>query len=186
MLRWSNRTENTAGDKAVPHAAHRAGWIWTPALKLASSLQTHRAERETLDLSSSVHSGHQPGQQNLLTSPFFSLAVPSQSLISWPSCPQRAHGRGLLGLNSSLMMVKFGSWVAKPSMIRSAERKALISQTANDHCYITKGFYDRFFISGAEISPSAPHRQWCVLGSWLGWAVRMKTNQSASAAFRQK
>lgn len=56
----------------------------------------------------------------LLTCPCFSLAVPWQSLISWPICPQSAQGRGLLGLNSSLMMVKFGSWVARPSMIRSA------------------------------------------------------------------
>lgn len=58
-----------------------------------------------------------------LTCPCFSLGAPWQSLISWPICPQRAQGRGLLGLNSSLMMVKFGSWVARPSMIRSAEKR---------------------------------------------------------------
>lgn len=56
-----------------------------------------------------------------LTCPCFSLGIPWQALISWPVCPQRPQGRGLLGLNSSLMIVKFGSCVARPSMIRSAD-----------------------------------------------------------------
>lgn len=75
----------------------------------------------------------------LLTSPCFSLAVPWQSLISWPICPQSAQGRGLLGLNSSLMMVKFGSWVARPSMIRSADQSPRRKKNVN----VVSGWQDK-------------------------------------------
>lgn len=37
-----------------------------------------------------------------------------------PSCPQISQGFGLFGLNSSRIIVKFGSWVAKPNIIKSA------------------------------------------------------------------
>lgn len=56
----------------------------------------------------------------VLTFPFFSLGKPSQSLTSCPNWLQRPHGLGLFGLNSSLIMVKLGSCVARPSMMRSA------------------------------------------------------------------
>lgn len=107
-----------------------------------------------------------------LTSPCFSRAVPWQSLISWPICPHKAQGRGLLGLNSSLMMVKLGSWVARPSMIRSAARQTSVLIVWN---------YCRFQAAVFEGLPSAPHRQWWVLGSWWGWAVRHKCREESTA-----
>ncbi len=42
---------------------------------------------------------------------------------SLPIWPQMSHGLGTFGLNSSRIIVKFTSCVAKPSMIKSAERK---------------------------------------------------------------
>ena len=57
------------------------------------------------------------------TSPFFSRAAPVQSCISWPYWSQISQGRLWMSLNSSLRMVKYGSCVAKPSMIRSAACK---------------------------------------------------------------
>lgn len=62
-----------------------------------------------------------------ITSPFFSRATPWHSLISCPICPHRAHGLGLFGLNSSRMIVKLGSCVARPNMIRSAREKVVQS-----------------------------------------------------------
>lgn len=56
----------------------------------------------------------------ILTFPFFSLGKPSQSLTSCPNWLQRPQGLGLFGLNSSLIMVKLGSCVARPSIMRSA------------------------------------------------------------------
>ena len=56
----------------------------------------------------------------LATSPCFSLACPVHSFISCPYWLQISHGRLVTGLNSSLKMEKWGSCVARPSIIRSA------------------------------------------------------------------
>ena len=104
-----------------------------------------------------------------LTSPSIFFSAPVHSFMSWPTCPQISQGRGWLGLNSSRRMVKFGSCVASPSIIRSAEGEgvdmvmvAMVTVFMVVHMVVVV----MVTVFTAHIhTPSAPHRQWCVLGS---------------------
>lgn len=113
----------------------------------------------------------------ILTFPFFSLGKPSQSLTSCPNWLQRPQGLGLFGLNSSLIMVKLGSCVARPSMMRSAinNNKKLNSEHFEKILTIMKG-------TGHHQKNKTPAQSKVQRGTQInGKAKKPNTSQQSSA-----
>ena len=126
----------------------------------------------------------------ILTFPFFSLGKPSQSLTSCPNWLQRPQGLGLFGLNSSMIMVKLGSCVARPSIMRSAisQQQQNTKQWAfpeDPYCNQTAGLQNKItscpciFLNKRDYKTSVYRYYWTIRGdaisTWKGKEIQSDT-----------